>query len=87
MKFTINVDCTPEEAREFFGFPHMGKLQDEMMKQMQAQMNENMKNIDPQDMMKNWLPGAMENVAQYQKMMFEAMNAAVADKDTPSKDD
>ena len=27
MKITINVDCTPAEAREFFGLPDLRPLQ------------------------------------------------------------
>jgi len=42
MKFTINVDCTPEEARRFFGLPDVD--------QMTESMNENMKMWAPQNM-------------------------------------
>ncbi len=42
MKFTINVDCTPEEARRFFGLPDVD--------QMNEAMQENMKMWAPQNM-------------------------------------
>jgi hypothetical protein len=42
MKFTINVDCTPEEARRFFGLPDLD--------QMNEAMQENMKIWAPQNM-------------------------------------
>ena len=42
MKFTINVDCTPEEARRFFGLPDLD--------QMNEAMAENMKLWAPQNM-------------------------------------
>jgi hypothetical protein len=42
MKFTINCDCTPEEARRFFGLPDV--------EQMNEQMKENMKMWAPQNM-------------------------------------
>ena len=76
MKFTINIDCTPEEARTFFGFPDLKPFQDEILGQMQKQMMENMKKMDPQDIMSAWMPGnAMESFADYQKMMWESMTA------------
>ena len=31
MKVTIDVDCTPEEARAFLGLPDVQPLQEEMM--------------------------------------------------------
>ena len=42
MKFTINVDCTPEEARRFFGLPDADQIQE--------QIQENMKIWAPQNM-------------------------------------
>ena len=32
MKVKIDIDCTPEEARTFFGLPDLGPLQKEMLK-------------------------------------------------------
>ena len=42
MKFTVNVDCTPEEARRFFGLPDVD--------QMNEAVQENMKMWAPQNM-------------------------------------
>lgn len=42
MKFTINCDCTPEEARRFFGLPDADQINE--------QMQENMKMWAPQNM-------------------------------------
>ena len=38
MKITVNVDCTPEEARAFFGLPELKPLQDQIIQQMQERM-------------------------------------------------
>ena len=35
MKVKIDIDCTPEEARTFFGLPDLGPLQQAMLKAMQ----------------------------------------------------
>ena len=35
MKITIDIDCTPEEARAFFGLPEWRRCRQEMMKEMQ----------------------------------------------------
>jgi len=42
MKFTVNVDCTPEEARRFFGLPDADQMNDNMMEGMKAWAPQNM---------------------------------------------
>lgn len=42
MKFTINVECTPEEARRFFGLPDVDQMNAHMQDQMKMWMPQNM---------------------------------------------
>ena len=35
MKFTINIDCTPEEARAYLGLPDVRPMQEQLLKEMQ----------------------------------------------------
>ena len=76
MKFTVNVDCTPEEARAFLGLPDFGPMQDAVIGQMQDQMQKNMNAMDPESLMKLWMPGAangMQAFADLQKNIWEQM--------------
>ena len=57
MKVKVDIDCTPEEARAFFGLPDLGPLQKEMMTEMQARMKSALSAMDPEAMMKAWMPG------------------------------
>ena len=57
MKVKIDIDCTPEEARAFFGLPDLGPLQKEMLGVMQDRMKSAMGAIDPEAIMKAWMPG------------------------------
>ena len=57
MKVKIDIDCTPEEARTFFGLPDLGPLQQEMLKAMQERMKSAMGAMDPEVIMKAWMPG------------------------------
>jgi hypothetical protein len=58
MKVKIDIDCTPEEARTFFGLPDLGPLQQEMLKAMQEKMMMGaMGAMDPETIMKAWMPG------------------------------
>ena len=60
MKFTIEIDCTPEEAREFFGLPKVADLQAEMMEQVQKRMADYFSSADAETLAKTWLPGGIE---------------------------
>jgi len=80
MKFTVNVDCTPEEARAFLGLPDFGPMQDAVIGQMQDQMQKNLNAMDPESMMKLWMPGAangMQAFADLQKNIWEQMTGGL----------
>jgi hypothetical protein len=54
MKVTVVVDCTPLEAREFFGLPDVQPMQAAMMEQVQAKMMANMDQFSPEILLHNW---------------------------------
>jgi len=80
MKVTINVECTPEEARAFFGLPDVQPMQEAMMAEMQKRMKTGMASMDMDNLMKMWMPGAnpnaMPGLDQFQKMFWDSMAAA-----------
>ena len=55
MKFTVDIDCTPEEARQFFGLPNIAPMQDKAMKELEKKMLDNIRGLDPETFMKTWL--------------------------------
>lgn len=54
MKVKVEIDCTPLEAREFFGLPNVQPMQDAIMEQMQVKMLENMDKYSPESIMQSW---------------------------------
>ena len=56
MKITMNIDCTPEEARSFLGLPDLKPIQDRLMQEMQERMMTGMQAADPQELLKSWFP-------------------------------
>lgn len=72
MKVTIDIDCTPQEARQFFGLPDVAPMQKAMMEQLQKQMEDQMKNLSPEELMKTWLTPGMENLSKFQQAMWSA---------------
>jgi molybdopterin-biosynthesis enzyme MoeA-like protein len=67
MKFSIDIDCTPEEARAFFGLPNVEALNKAVMDQVQARMMEQMRAMAPDEIMKAWMPNGAA-WEQFQKM-------------------
>ena len=77
MKITIDIDCTPEEARHFLGLPDVKPMQDAMMQEIQERMRASLLAMDPETMMKTWLPAGMQGMEQLQKMFWSQMAAAM----------
>src|SRR4051812_49365443 len=47
MKMTIEIDCSPVEARAFLGLPDVSALNDHLVQEMQARMDANMAMLAP----------------------------------------
>lgn len=61
MKINVTIDCTPQEARRFFGQPDIEPLQQALLAKLQSQMEKNLAAMNMGDigaLMKNFLTGA-----------------------------
>jgi len=76
MKIKLDIDCTPQEARTFFGLPDVEKMQEVLMQEIQAKMMENIKSLDPESMMKTWMPTGMKNLDQMQNMFWSSFTGS-----------
>jgi len=56
VKLSIDIDCTPQEARAFFGLPDVEGLQQDMMAEIQDQLRAHVAAMDPESLMKTWMP-------------------------------
>ena len=77
MKITVDIDCTPEEARHFFGLPDVKPMQDALMQQIQDRMSANLQAMEPEAMLKTWLPASLQGFEQMQKMLWTQMTNAM----------
>jgi len=76
MKMTIEVDCSPEEARRFLGLPDVTALNEQVVDEMQKRVSANMALISPDEMMKNWMSFGAGAQEQFRKLMEVGMGAA-----------
>jgi uncharacterized protein DUF6489 len=54
MKVNIEIDCTPLEARQFFGLPDVGPMQAAVMDKLQQQMTSNIDKLNPEALLQSW---------------------------------
>ena len=90
MKVNFDIECTPEEARAFFGLPDVAPLQERMMKELEDKMLDNLKSMDPETIVKTWLPATIQGWGDMQKMFWQQMGmpgAAPTDTKKKSPDD
>ena len=76
MKLTFDIDCTPEELRGFFGMPEVKPMQERLMAEVEERMRSNLKALDPETMLKTWLPAGLKGFEQLQEMFFTQMGRA-----------
>jgi hypothetical protein len=72
MKVTIDIDCTPVEARKFLGLPDVEAFQAEMMRQMQEKLTKGLTPEDMDNFMKTWTPIAGQGWENMQKLFWGA---------------
>jgi Family of unknown function (DUF6489) len=75
MKFTIDVDCTPEEARRFLGLPDVTEMQASLMKDLEGRLKSSLAAMDPEAMIRTWLPASIQGFEQMRQ--FWSQMAAV----------
>ena len=73
MKVHVEIDCTPEEARAFFGLPDVAPMQERLMKDVEERMVAAMRSMEPDALMNTWLPASMQGLENFQKMFWSAM--------------
>ena len=76
MKVKIEIDCTPEEARAFCGMPDLTAAHEAMARGMEARIAEAVGQIDPEALLKAWLPGGLKGFDAMQKAFWEGFGQA-----------
>jgi hypothetical protein len=54
MKINVEIDCTPLEARQFFGLPDVQPMQTAVMEHLQKQMISNIEKVSPEALLQSW---------------------------------
>ncbi len=80
MKVSLEVDCTPDEARAFLGLPDVKALNEHMVAEMRKRMDANIAMAAPEELMKTWMAFGGQASEQFMKLMTAAANAGLKGK-------
>ena len=77
MKFSVDVDCTPQEAREFLGLPDVSQAQGKIVAAMVAQVEGQMGQLGMEEAMKMMFGGGgIGGLQDAQKAFWAAFGGA-----------
>ncbi|HET7334032.1 MAG TPA: DUF6489 family protein [Rhizomicrobium sp.] len=81
MKFHIEVEMTPDEARKVMGLPDVTKLNEKMLAEMEKRMKQAMDTSDPEAMLRAWMPmsglgSGVQGFEQFQKFLWDSARKA-----------
>ena len=67
MKIRIDIDCSPEEARAFLGWPDVADFQRAALEQIQERTTQYFDSLEPDKLAKLFMPMGMEAWETMQK--------------------
>ncbi len=76
MKITLDIDFTPKEARAFLGLPDVVPMQAAVMEELGKRMSAGLEAMEPETLMKTWMPLGLQGLEQAQKMFWSQMGKA-----------
>lgn len=79
MKFTINVEVTPQEARSFLGLPDVEPMNDMIMEEMMRRTKENIDTLaNPERLIAQWMTVSGKGIEQFQNLMGGVVSRAAS---------
>ena len=76
MKFTVNVECSPEEARRFIGLPDVTPMNEMLVREMTKRAEQNIELMSPDTMMRSWMAIGGQAQDAFLKLMTSAASGA-----------
>jgi hypothetical protein len=73
MKISVDVDCTPEEARRFMGLPDLTPVHQAYVEKMTRAVTEGVSAESVSELVQSWGPMSDAGMAMW-RSMFEGMS-------------
>lgn len=85
MKVSIDIDCTPDEARRFLGLPDLAPMQQSVMAAMEKRLVDAIATTDAQALMEQWMPFGAKGMEQWQSLWGQLAQTAAGFPRPPKK--
>lgn len=85
IKVTVEVDCTPEEARQFMGLPDVQPMQAAVMAEMEKRVLAEMGRFSPEAVLKSWMSVIPQGPEQMQAAFMKIFQHGSATGKPPAK--
>ena len=79
MKVSIDIDCTPEEARRFLGLPDVTPINEAIVSELTRRAGEMAENMDAEKIMTQWMTAGAQGFGDLQKAFFEQFGRAAGE--------
>lgn len=79
MNVTMNVECTPEEARRMMGLPDLSSVHEVYLDKMRRTIDEGLTPETIETLMRSWSPMGEASMAMW-RQMFEQMSGGLTKK-------
>ncbi len=76
MKITVEIDCTPDEARRFAGLPDVVPMQQAIIEKLQQRMESAVDATTPEALLRAWMPMAPDQMQQAFAKLFGAFGGS-----------
>jgi hypothetical protein len=86
MKFSIDIECTPAEARAFLGLPDVEGFQRDIVELIRSRTAEHLKTMGPEALMKTWMPMGIEAMNALQQAFTSSLGGAAASRGKSERD-
>ncbi len=74
MKISIDIDCTPEEARTFLGLPDPAPIHAALTEAVMDRVRSLGEGADVEQLARLWMPMGMQGLEQMQKMFWSTLS-------------
>jgi len=78
MKVTIDMELTPQEARDLLGLPDVTPMQERLLAQLEKQLAANLAYVDPEMIMKAVTPMGMQGLERLQGLLMDVAGSALS---------
>ena len=76
MKVHIDIECTPEEARQFFGLPDVQPMQKAILAEMEKRTLAEMEKFAPENLFATWFATGQQGADIFSRMLANFTRAS-----------